>query len=103
MFLSLDSDLEIVCEATNGYEAVGIAKMLKPDVILMDLMMPQMNGIEATALLRADGIQADIIALSQCQDKRVIEAVMKAGANFFLPKEVHNEELITVIKRVVGV
>lgn len=98
MFLSLDANLEIVGEATNGHEAIKLAGMLKPDVILMDMMMPHMNGIEATAFLRTNDNTTMIIALSSSQDQTLIDAILKAGANAFLSKEVHTGELITLIK-----
>jgi DNA-binding NarL/FixJ family response regulator len=100
MYLSLDAELEIVGIAGNGYEAVRLAQELKPDVILMDLRMPQMDGIDATALLRANRIPTAIIALSQSQNPDEIDTVMKAGANIFLLKGVKTEELIMVIKRI---
>ena len=102
MYLALDKELEIVGEAGNGYEAVQMATHLVPDIILMDLMMPQMNGVEATEQLRFNGIQAGIIALSQSQDSHLIDAAMKAGADIFISKEIHNDDLITVIKRIVS-
>jgi len=101
MFLSLDDALEIVGEAANGYEAITQVDALKPDVILMDLLMPQMNGVEATAQLRMQGNKVAIIALSQNQNPALIDAVIEAGANAYLPKEVQTEELITVIKNTI--
>ena len=102
MFLSLDPDLEIVGEATNGYEAVGMAKMLKPDVILMDLVMPQMNGIEATLRLREDSeLSALIIGVSSIHDSSLIHAAIVAGIDTFVSKDMQPENLIAVLKRVV--
>ena len=98
MFLSLDADLEIVGEATNGYEAINLVDTLNPDIILMDLMMPQMNGIEATAFLRQNANTSIIIALSSSQDPTLIDAVLQAGANAYFSKGIQTEKLITVIK-----
>lgn len=100
MYLGLDDELEVVGIAGTGYEAVRLAQELKPDVILMDLMMPQMGGIDATALLRTNGLPVGIIALSQSQNPDDIYTVMKAGANVYLSKGVKTEELIMVIKRI---
>lgn len=101
MFLSLDADLEVIGEARNGYEAVNFATRLKPDVILMDLMMPQLNGIEATDLLRIYDRATTIIALSISEDPALIEAVIRAGANAYFSKGVETEKLITMIKGLV--
>lgn len=102
MYLSLDADLEVIGEATNGYEAVNFAMRLKPDVILMDLMMPQLNGIEATDLLRTYDSATTIIALSNSEDPALIEAMMQAGANAYFSKGIETEKLITVIKELVS-
>lgn len=98
MFLSLDAELEIVGEAANGYEVIRLANVLKPDVILMDLIMPQMDGVEATASLRSGDNSIAIIALSHSQDPALIEAVTRAGADLYLSKGIQTEKLITAIK-----
>lgn len=98
MFLSLDDTLEIVGEAANGLDAITQVVTLQPDVVLMDMMMPQMDGIEATSLLRMRGNNVAVIALSQNQDPGLIDEMIKAGANAYLSKSVHTEELIRVIK-----
>ena len=72
---------------------------LKPDVVLMDLMMPILNGIEATAKLRSKGINIVIIALSQNQNPFIIDAIMNAGANAYFAKDVQTEQLIMTIKK----
>jgi DNA-binding NarL/FixJ family response regulator len=91
-----------VGEATNGYEAVGMTQMLKPDVILMDLVMPQMNGIEATMRLREDNeISAMIIGVSSIHDTHLIHAAIVAGVDTFVSKDIQPENLITVIKCIV--
>lgn len=100
MYLSLDATLEIVGEATNGYEAIQLAELLKPDVILMDLMMPGMDGIEATAQVRSTSSNITIIALSHSQDPLQIEAVLKAGANAYFSKDVQTEQLLMAIKNI---
>jgi len=98
MYLSLDKDLEIIGEATNGHEAITLANALKPDVILMDIMMPRMTGIEATAFLRTNDKTTIMIALSHNQDPALINAIMQAGANAYFSKGVQTDKLITVIK-----
>lgn len=98
MYLSLDTSLEIVGEAANGHEAIQLSELLKPDVILMDIMMPEMNGIEATANVRSKGANITIIALSHSQDPLLINAAIQAGANIYLSKDVQTEQLIRAIK-----
>lgn len=100
MYLSLDTHLEIVGEAVNGHQAVELSEVLEPDVILMDLMMPEMNGIEATALIRSKGYKSMIIALSHNQNPLWIDAMLKAGANTYISKTVQTEELILAIKTI---
>jgi DNA-binding NarL/FixJ family response regulator len=98
MFLSLDSDLEIVGEAGDGAEAVRAAAQLKPDVVLMDLIMPVMDGITAIAVIRRDLPDTEVIALtSVLEDEKVIGAV-RAGAIGYLLKDTQAEELCRAIK-----
>jgi NarL family two-component system response regulator LiaR len=98
MFLSLDSDLELVGEAANGHEAIAMARRLKPDVVLMDLIMPEMDGIEATEIIRRELPNVEVIALtSVLEDGSVIGAV-RAGAIGYLLKDTKAEDLCRAIK-----
>jgi two-component system, NarL family, response regulator LiaR len=98
MFLSLDSDLQVVGEATNGAEAVKLAHEYKPDVVLMDLLMPVMDGIAATAVIRRELPDTEVIALtSVLEDEKVIGAV-RAGAIGYLLKDTNADELCRAIK-----
>jgi DNA-binding NarL/FixJ family response regulator len=98
MFLGLDSELEVVGEAENGEDAVRLTQELKPDVVLMDLLMPIMDGITAIALIRHDFPETEIIALtSVLEDESVIKA-MRAGAIGYLLKDTRAEELRRAIK-----
>ena len=97
-FLSLDADFEIVGEASNGEEAVQQARLLKPDVVLMDLLMPKMDGIEATGIIRRELPDTEVIALtSVLEDAKVIGAV-RAGAIGYLLKDTEADELCRAIK-----
>jgi len=97
MFLGLDPDLELVGEATNGKEAVGMVGDLKPDVVLMDLVMPEMDGIVATEIIRRQFPEVEIIALtSVLEDGSVIGAV-RAGAIGYLLKDTNGDELCRAI------
>ncbi len=98
MFLSLDPDFEIVGEAADGAQAVALAQRLKPDVILMDLLMPVMDGIAATAAIRREQPDSEVIALtSVLEDASVIGAV-RAGAIGYLLKDANADELCRAIR-----
>lgn len=98
MFLALDPDLEVIGEAADGREAVSTAKRLKPDVILMDLIMPGLDGISAIEILRAELPNTEIIALtSVLEDEKVLGAI-RAGAIGYLLKDTRAEDLIRAIK-----
>src|SRR5215213_2307753 len=98
MFLGLDSDLEIIGEAVNGKQAVEMAKQLAPDVVLMDLLMPVMDGIQAIQVLRKEAPGTEVIALtSVLEDSSVVEAI-RAGAIGYLLKDTESDELIQAIK-----
>jgi two-component system, NarL family, response regulator LiaR len=98
MFLSLDPELEVVGEAVDGADGVQKAKELKPDVVLMDLLMPVMDGITAIGILRRDLPETEVIALtSVLEDSSVIGAV-RAGAMGYLLKDTESDELRRAIK-----
>ena len=98
MFLGLDPDLEIVGQAANGAEAVDLAHRLRPDVVLMDLLMPLMDGITATAIIRRDLPEVEVVALtSVLEDDKVIGAI-RAGAIGYLLKDTEADELRRAIK-----
>jgi two-component system, NarL family, response regulator LiaR len=98
MFLGLDPDLELVGEAANGKEAIELARNLKPDVVLMDLVMPELDGIAATEIIRRKFPDVEVIALtSVLEDKSVVGAV-RAGAIGYLLKDTNAEDLCRSIK-----
>ena len=98
MFLGLDSEFEIVAEAADGIEALAKARQTRPDVVLMDLLMPVMDGIEATASIRRELPDTEVIALtSVLEDASVIGAV-RAGAIGYLLKDAQADELCQAIR-----
>jgi two-component system, NarL family, response regulator LiaR len=98
MFLSLDSELEVVGEATNGAEAVRLARQLAPNVVLMDLLMPVMDGVEATEAIRQELPDVDVIALTSVLEETAIYRAMRAGATGYLLKDIDADELCHAIK-----
>jgi two-component system, NarL family, response regulator LiaR len=79
-FLELDPDLEVVGEASNGEEALHLAQRLAPDVVLMDLLMPVMNGIEATGRIRRELPDVEVVALTSVLEDASVTGAVKAGA-----------------------
>ena len=98
MFLALDPDLEVIGEATDGAEAVRLARALNPDVVLMDMLMPAMDGVAATATIRRELPDTEVIALtSVLEDEKVVGAV-RAGAIGYLLKDTEADDLRRAIK-----
>jgi len=98
MFLALDPDIEIIGEAENGREALLRARELRPDVILMDLLMPEMNGVAAIKAIKAELPEIEIIALtSVLEDKAIFDAI-REGATGYLLKDTESHKLCEAIK-----
>lgn len=106
MLLSATPDIEVLAEAGTGDEAVSLTRELEPDVVLMDLRMPGLNGIEATRLLTADrnGAAADhpvrILALTTFADDETLYGALRAGASGYLLKHAAPSDLATAIRKV---
>ncbi|MBX7252159.1 MAG: SpoIIE family protein phosphatase [Candidatus Promineofilum sp.] len=98
MFLGLDPELEVVGEAVNGAEAVQKAEALQPDVVLMDLIMPVMSGLEATAEIRRRGLSTQVIVVTSVIEEAAVTAVIRAGAIGYLLKDTEADELRRAIK-----
>src|SRR5437899_11062594 len=80
MFLALDPDLEVVAEATDGAEAVRLARELQPDVVLMDLLMPRVDGIAATQEIRRTLLDTEVLALTSVLEDASVVGAVRAGA-----------------------
>lgn len=90
-------DLQVVGEATNGLEAIRLAQKLTPDVVLMDLSMPDLNGVDATRQILQANAKAKVIALSMHTDSRAVDRILRAGALGYLLKEAALAELTQAI------
>ena len=97
-FLRAYEDMELVGEAKNGVEAVNLCHARKPDVILMDLMMPEMDGIAATRAILADNPDIKIIAMTSFEEEALVHDVLAAGAISYLIKNVTSDELASAIR-----
>jgi DNA-binding NarL/FixJ family response regulator len=98
MFLEDDPELEIVGEARDGAEAVAQAQALKPDVVLMDLLMPVMDGITATGVIRKELPDTEVIALTSVLEDVSVVGAVNAGAIGYLLKDTRSDELCRAIK-----
>jgi NarL family two-component system response regulator LiaR len=92
------ADLELVGEARNGQEAVDVCPQLQPDVILMDLIMPELGGVEATRAIRRQCPDVQVIALTSFQEKELVQEALQAGAISYLLKNVSGEDLADAIR-----
>lgn len=95
-----EDSLEVVGEARNGLEAIQLVRERRPDIVVMDVAMPDLNGIEATRQLTAEKADVKIIALSMHSDRRFVIEMLRAGAMGFVLKHSAFEELVLAIKNV---
>jgi two-component system, NarL family, response regulator LiaR len=97
-FLEIDPELEVVGEAADGREAVRLAHRLRPDVVLMDLLMPELDGIAATQLIRQELPDTEVMALTSVLEDASVVGAVRAGAIGYLLKDTRAKELRQAIK-----
>jgi DNA-binding NarL/FixJ family response regulator len=98
--LSLCEDLEVVGEAADGKEAIEATARLKPDVVLMDINMPGLGGLEATLAIRRDDQHAKILVLTQYDDREYVSRFLKSGASGYILKRAAGSELASAVRAV---
>ena len=101
MILNAQDDLEVVGEAANGREAVELATSLRPDLVVMDVTMPELNGIEATRRICEANPRIRVLALSMHKDGVYVREILRAGANGYLLKDSGESDLLSAVRAVV--
>lgn len=99
-FLKTQKDIEVIGEAKNGLEAVELAEKLQPDIILMDLVMPEMDGIQATKRIKAKCPKIEILMLTSFSDRDHVVPAMEAGAAGYQLKDIEPDDLVQSIRQI---
>ena len=97
-YLSSEADISVVAEARDGQEAIQVCENLQPDVILMDLIMPELGGVAAIRVINNRWPQIRIVALTSFQEKELVQDALKAGALSYLLKNVSGKDLAAAIR-----
>jgi DNA-binding NarL/FixJ family response regulator len=98
--LNLEPDMQVIAEARSGREAVTLFEKHRPDVVVMDYQLPELNGAEATAAIRAQSPDARIIVLSVYKGEEDVHRAVQAGASGYLPKSAEPRELVEAIRAI---
>jgi len=96
--VDLEEDMEVLATAANGLEAVELCRQLAPDLVLMDIRMPEMDGVEATARITAEGLAGGVIVVTTFDDDKFIVEALQAGAKTYLLKDLPSEKLLATIR-----
>ena len=102
MVLAREPNMEVVGEANNGAEAITLTEQLRPDIVVMDVSMPEINGLKATEALGASSPETKILILTRHGDPSYVQRLLRAGANGYVLKQSAAEELVRAIRRVVA-
>ena len=100
--LEREADIKIIGEARNGREAVHRAAALKPDIVVMDISMPHLNGLEATERIASTCPGTRVVALSMHKQERHVQSLLRAGARGYVPKDAPASELLAAVRAVHG-
>ena len=100
LILSAQTDLEVVGEAANGREAVDLAQKLRPDLVLMDVAMPELNGIEATRRMVESNSRVKVLVLSMHKEAVYVREILRAGARGYILKDAIDTELLSAVRSV---
>ncbi|WP_286933350.1 MULTISPECIES: response regulator [Aminobacterium] len=100
LLIERQPDISVVAEAGDGFEAVALAESFRPDIVVMDIKMPGMDGIEATEELQIRAPETKVVALSMYADRNFISEMLRAGAKAFLLKDCASTELVEAIRTV---
>lgn len=98
--LNVESGLEVIGEASDGFEAVRLAKKLNPDIVIMDLSMPNLNGLEATHQIKRDVPDVKVLILTQHENEEYVMQIIKAGASGYVLKTSVSDDLIKAITEI---
>ena len=101
-FLKTQKDIEVIGEAKNGVEAVELVESLQPDIVLMDLVMPELDGIQATKKIKAKWPKVHILMLTSFSDKDHVLPAIEAGAAGYQLKDIEPDELVNSIRQIIS-
>jgi DNA-binding NarL/FixJ family response regulator len=100
--ISSQPDIEVVGEASSGQQCIELARQLEPALILMDISMPDMDGIEATVRIKTEMPHVKVIGLSMFEDEQVTQAMSRSGAELYVSKDASTSELLKAIYGIAG-
>jgi len=98
VFFDLQDDIEVVGEASDGSEGVAMARRLQPDVVLMDLLMPNMDGVTAIGRIKAERPETEIVTMTSFIEEEKVTAALEAGASGYVLKDAEAEEVATAVR-----
>jgi DNA-binding NarL/FixJ family response regulator len=98
--LEMESDIDVIAEAGTGEQALDVARQKQPDVVLLDINLPRMNGLQVASLLKADRNRIAVILLTAYDDEEQVLHAMRSGASAYCPKDIETNRLVEVIRQV---